>query len=49
MADERIKKAGIKLMIAGEFYEDKRQYLDLIDQLKNKRPAYFKNRFYSRF
>jgi len=34
MADERIKKAGIKLMIAGEFYEDKRQYLDLIDQLK---------------
>src|SRR6187401_1635938 len=36
MSDERIKKAGIKLMIAGEFYEDKRQYLDLIDQLKRK-------------
>jgi glycosyltransferase involved in cell wall biosynthesis len=36
IADERIKKAGIKLMIAGEFYEDKRQYLDLIDQLKIK-------------
>jgi len=36
MADERIKKAGIKLMIAGEFYEDKRQYIDLIDQLKIK-------------
>jgi len=36
MADERIKKAGIKLMIAGEFYEDKRQYIDLIDQLKTK-------------
>ncbi|HMK18132.1 MAG TPA: glycosyltransferase [Chitinophagaceae bacterium] len=36
MADERIKKAGIKLMIAGEFYEDKRLYLDLIDQLKIK-------------
>ena len=36
MSDERIKKAGIKLMIAGEFYEDKRQYLDLIDQLKIK-------------
>jgi glycosyltransferase involved in cell wall biosynthesis len=34
MADERIKRAGIKLMIAGEFYEDKRQYVDLIDQLK---------------
>jgi len=36
MADERIKKAGIKLMIAGEFYEDKREYTDLIDQLKIK-------------
>jgi len=36
IADERIKKAGIKLMIAGEFYEDKRQYFDLIDQLKIK-------------
>jgi len=34
MADERIKKTGIKLMIAGEFYEDKRTYFDLIDQLK---------------
>jgi glycosyltransferase involved in cell wall biosynthesis len=34
MADERINKAGIKLMIAGEFYEDKRTYLDLIDRLK---------------
>ena len=36
MADERIKKAGIKLMVAGEFYEDKRQYHDLIDKLKIK-------------
>ena len=36
MADERMKKSGIKLMIAGEFYEDKRVYLDLIDQLKIK-------------
>ena len=34
MADERIKKAGIKLMIAGEFYEDNRKYFDLIDRLK---------------
>lgn len=33
MADERIKSAGIKLMIAGEFYEDKKPYLDLIEQL----------------
>ena len=36
MADDRIRNAGIKLMIAGEFYEDKRQYIDLIDQLKIK-------------
>ncbi|HJS53940.1 MAG TPA: glycosyltransferase [Chitinophagaceae bacterium] len=34
MTDERIKKAGIKLMIAGEFYEDRRQYFDLIGKLK---------------
>jgi glycosyltransferase involved in cell wall biosynthesis len=33
MADERIKRAGIKLMVAGEFYEDKRQYIELINQL----------------
>jgi len=32
MADERIKKAGIKLMIAGEFYEDKKPYFDLIER-----------------
>ncbi|HET9745234.1 MAG TPA: glycosyltransferase [Chitinophagaceae bacterium] len=36
MADERIRQAGIRLMIAGEFYEDKRQYYDLIDQLRIK-------------
>ena len=36
MADERIRKAGIKLLIAGEFYEDRRIYLDLVDHLKLK-------------
>ncbi len=30
MADERIKKAGIKLLVAGEFYEDSKLYADLI-------------------
>jgi len=30
MADEQIKKQNIKLLIAGEFYEDKQHYLDLI-------------------
>lgn len=30
MANEDIKKQNIKLLIAGEFYEDKKPYLDLI-------------------
>ncbi len=33
MADERIKKAGIKLMVAGEFYEDAKQYQEQIEKL----------------
>ena len=33
MADERIKKAGIRLLVAGEFYEDERKYKDQIDTL----------------
>ena len=45
MADERIKKAGIKLMVAGEFYEDKRVYQDLIDQLKIKNQLVFRTDF----
>ena len=36
LADERIKKSGIKLLVAGEFYEDKRMYHDIIDRLKIK-------------
>ena len=34
MADERIKKTGIRLIVAGEFYEEKGMCLDLIDRLK---------------
>lgn len=34
MADERIKGAGIKLLVAGEFYEDQRPYQELIEKLK---------------
>jgi glycosyltransferase involved in cell wall biosynthesis len=34
MADERIKKENIKLLIAGEFYEDEKPFLELI---KNNR------------
>ena len=33
MADPRIQEAGIKLMIAGEFYEDRKPYDELIHQL----------------
>ena len=33
MADERIKNAGIKLLVAGEFYEDEKQYQDQIEKL----------------
>ena len=32
MSQPEIKKRGIKLLIAGEFYEDKQPYLDLIQQ-----------------
>lgn len=45
MADERIQKAGIKLMIAGEFYEDKQMCFDLIDQLKIKDRVILKTDF----
>jgi len=33
MADERIKEAGIRLVVAGEFYEDSQPYLDQIKRL----------------
>lgn len=38
MANPEIKKQNIKLLIAGEFYEDKKPYLDLIEkhQLQNQ-------------
>jgi glycosyltransferase involved in cell wall biosynthesis len=34
MADPAIKNAGIRLLIAGEFYEDRNMYLQLIENLK---------------
>ncbi len=34
MADVRIKSAGIKLLVAGEFYEDENGYKELISSLK---------------
>ncbi len=33
MADKRIQQAGIRLMVAGEFYEDRKVYMDLIQKL----------------
>ncbi len=33
MADERIKKSNIKLIIAGEYYSNEKYYLDLIKEL----------------
>lgn len=33
MQDQRIKDAGIKLLVAGEFYENRKDYDDLIQQL----------------
>lgn len=32
MADPRIRQAGIKLLVAGEFYEDEKAYLEQISQ-----------------
>lgn len=32
MADERIKQSGIKLLVAGEFYEDEKSYHDIINE-----------------
>lgn len=33
MADDRIKKAGIKLLVAGEYYEDEKAYNEQIEKL----------------
>ena len=33
MSDERIKTAGIKLLVAGEFYEDAKQYKEQVERL----------------
>jgi glycosyltransferase involved in cell wall biosynthesis len=33
MADERVRAAGIRLLVAGEFYEDEQGYREQIDRL----------------
>jgi glycosyltransferase involved in cell wall biosynthesis len=45
MADERIKKSGIKLLIAGEFYEDAKQYHEQIEKLGIKDQLILKTDF----
>jgi D-inositol-3-phosphate glycosyltransferase len=45
MADERVRRSGVKLLIAGEFYEDKQPYLDLIDRLNLKESVILHDKF----
>lgn len=45
MADQQIKDAGIKLLVAGEFYEDEKQYQDQINQLGIKEQLILKTDF----
>jgi len=45
MADVRIKELGVKLIVAGEFYEDEKLYLDIIDQLELSDNIIFRNNF----
>ena len=45
MADERIKKENIKLLIAGEFYEDEKLFLELIKDNKLENQVILKTNF----
>jgi glycosyltransferase involved in cell wall biosynthesis len=45
MADPRIKKEGIKLLIAGEFYENAESYFELINNLELKEQLILKTDF----
>ena len=45
MADERIQSAKIKLLVAGEFYEDEKTYTELIDKLNIKNSLILKTNF----
>lgn len=45
MADERIKKAGIKLLVAGEFYEDEKPFREQIEKLGIKDQLILKTDF----
>jgi glycosyltransferase involved in cell wall biosynthesis len=45
MADKRIKEAGIKLLIAGEFYEDEKPYLQIIKDNQLEEAVILNNQF----
>lgn len=45
MADERIRKGNIKLLVAGEFYEDEKLYLQLIRQNNLEQQIILKTNF----
>ena len=45
MADKRIKDAGVKLLVAGEFYEDEKPYKEQIEKLGIKDQLYLRTDF----
>ena len=45
MTDEKIKRSEIKLLIAGEFYEDEKHYKELIEKLEIKNQLILKTGF----
>lgn len=47
MADERLEKEGVKLLIAGEFYDNPQYYYDIIDRLKLRDRVLVKDEFIS--
>jgi D-inositol-3-phosphate glycosyltransferase len=47
MADVRVKELGVKLIVAGEFYDDINEYLNLIDELGIKDNIILKSDFIS--
>jgi glycosyltransferase involved in cell wall biosynthesis len=47
MADQRIIDAGIKLLVAGEFYEDQQLYADIIRENQLERSVYLHTHFIS--
>ncbi|MEP6794760.1 MAG: glycosyltransferase [Saprospiraceae bacterium] len=45
ISDERIRKAGIKLLVAGEFYEDEKSYQEQIDKLDIRKQLILRTAF----